>query len=257
MTGRTGIIITNNEQFRKEFPLLDSTSTVCCRLRLCPGEEHILVDLQQRHVNLIPSATAQLASRSKAHQARIFTGFMLPHTRVAYDTNNLLEATSHYKQLSVKDLVVKQDRKNGGLGVHRYRNIEEVYNHAAFGTLSFPIIIQPFQPEFKDIRVIVIGDYIEAYERINPWNFRHNLHCGGYAKPFEPDDRILHLCSSVMQRGHFPYAHIDIMITPDNSLYLIEINLRGGLRGARISPQDYREKIRLLHEDLAAEAGKR
>lgn len=255
MTGKSGIIITNNEQFRKEFHLLDNTSTVCCRLRLSPGEEHILIDLQQRNVTLIPSATAQIASRSKAHQARIFEEFMLPNTRVAYDTNNLLEATSYYRQLGTEELVVKQDRKNGGLGIHRYRDIEDVYNHTAFGSLPFPVIIQPFQPEFKDIRVIIIGDYIEAYQRVNPWNFRHNLHCGGHADPLEPDVKILRLCRDVMQRGQFPYAHIDIMLTPENSLYLIEINLRGGLRGARITAEEYRMKIAALHKQLTAEAG--
>lgn len=253
MTGTPGIVITNNQQFRNQFHLLDSTSTISCRLRLSPGEEHILVDLQQRNVKLFPSATAQLASRSKAHQARIFSEFMLPNTRVIYDTNGLLEATTYYQQLNIGELVVKQDRKNGGLGIHRFRDIEDVYNSSAFGNLPFPLIIQPLQPEFRDIRVIVIGSYIEAYERVNPWNFRHNLHCGGHAKPIESTERMLNLCRRVMTRGGFPYAHIDLMKTND-SLHLIEINLKGGLRGARISSREYREKIQALHDQLIAEA---
>ena len=243
-----GIIITDNRQFKKQFHLLDSSSVVCCRLRLSQGEEHILVDLQQRNVRLFPSATAQLASRSKALQARIFTEFMLPDTRVAYDTNDLLEATTYYQRLRTEDIVVKQDRKNGGLGIHRFAGIEEVYNSSSFGNLPFPLIIQPFRPNIRDIRVIVLGSYVEAYQRMNPWNFRHNLHCGGQAEPFETDDRIRNFCREVMMRGGFPYAHIDLMVTPDSSLYLTEINLRGGIRGARISAQEYRERLQALHD---------
>jgi ribosomal protein S6--L-glutamate ligase len=50
-----------------------------------------------------------------------------------------------------------------------------------------------------------------------------------------------------MARGRFPYAHIDLMILEDNSFYLGEINLRGGIRGAKITPAQYRERQQVIH----------
>lgn len=250
MNDMSGITVTSNDQFRKVFHLLDQTSTVCCRLKLYAGEEHILVDLLQRKVRLIPSATAQLASRSKAHQARIFSPFMVPHTVVIYDTNNLLKATTSFQQKGIREVVVKQNRKNGGMGIHLYQSIEDVYNHAAFGNLCFPFVLQPYVADFRDIRVLVIGDYAEAYQRNNPWNFRHNLHCGGQSCPIDMDERSLSFCRKVMERGDFPYAHIDLMETPDKNLHLTEINLSGGLRGAQISSEEYRDWIAARHQQL-------
>lgn len=248
---QNGFIIRNNEQFRTNFHRLNSTSIICCRLRIAPGEEHMLLDLLQRQVKLMPSPSAQLASRSKVYQAVIFREMMLPHTEPIYDTNSLLETTSRYRQLGVGQVVVKRDRKNGGLGVHRYQDIEDVYNHACCGSLAYPFVVQPFLEKFEDIRLIRLGEYSEAYRRLNPYNFRHNLHCGGTASPLEPDDQLLDFCNRVMERGHFPYAHIDLMRT-EKALFLTEINLRGGLRGARIDGMEYKQRIAAIHREWCA-----
>ena len=242
-------IIHDNSQFHLHFQELDSSSIVCCRLRLLPGEEHILVDLQHRGVTLIPSATSQLASRSKVHQARIFRDYMLPDTLAVYDNNQLLAATSTYRQRNIGEVVVKQDRRNGGTGIHRFRDIEDVYNQAGVGPLTFPLVLQPLVKEFRDIRLIILGDYIEAYERLNPCNFRHNLHCGGHARSIRPDEGLIDFCRQVMARGDFPYGHLDLMLM-DGGVYLTEINLRGGLRGAAIDSVAYRGAIDRLHEQL-------
>ena len=53
-----------------------------------------------------------------------------------------------------------------------------------------------------------------------------------------------------MERGDFPYAHIDLMETPDKNLHLTEINLRGGLRGAQISSEEYRDRIAARNQQL-------
>lgn len=251
MSQKPAAPIRTHNQFKEAFHSLNHTSLIIGRLRLLPGEEHILLDLQQRGVQLIPSATAQLASRSKIHQARIYTEYMLPNTLVVYDVNGLLEATSLYNQQQIGEVIVKQDKKNAGIGIHRFRNIEDVYNQAMFGTLSYPIVIQPFVSHFKDIRVVLLGDYLEAYQRINPSNFRNNLHCGGSAKEYSMSDRLVQFCRNIMERGDFPYAHIDLMITPDNSIYLTEINLRGGLRGARIDSGSYTKRVKEIEESLA------
>ena len=244
------IIVRDNHNFHKSFHALRPDSVVCCRLRLSAGEELILADLLHRGVTVIPSVSAQLASRSKVYQARTLSEFMPRHTLAIYDANGLLEATSLYRRHGIGEVVVKRDRKNGGAGIHRFHDIEDVYNQAAFGSLAFPLVIQPFLDDFIDLRLIFLGDYMEGYQRNNPWNFRHNLHCGGTSSPFEPKERVVRFCRQVMARGDFPYAHLDLMVAADESLYLSEINLRGGLRGARIEARDYMHRLDQLHRHL-------
>jgi ribosomal protein S6--L-glutamate ligase len=214
------------------------------------GEEHLLTDLLERGIRLIPSATSQLASRSKTFQTRIFSKFMLPGTLVIYDTHTLLNASSVYRQQQHTKVILKCDRKNAGLGVHTFNDIEEVYNLASFGAVSFPFVLQPYQNKSRDIRVIILGDYLEAYERINPYNFRNNLHCGGESKPYALSEQQLEFCKKIMQRGDFPYAHLDLLLTPDDDCRLLEINLRGGLKGAQISGKKYQDKLDMIHEVL-------
>lgn len=212
-----------------------------------PNEEHLLLDLVSRGINLFPSATSQLASRSKVYQARIFKDFLLPHTLAIYDAHQLLEAISHYNANGIKKSVVKQDRKNAGQGVHLFNSPEDIFNLSATGHLPFPFVLQPFKNGCSDIRVVILGDYLEAYRRNNPNNFRHNLHCGGTATPVSLNQSEKELCTEVMQRGGFPYAHLDLLKLPDGTTCLTEINLRGGIRGALITPEEYSLKIEKIH----------
>ncbi|MGW8195464.1 MAG: ATP-grasp domain-containing protein [Desulforhopalus sp.] len=248
----TGIptVVRNNQILYSHYHQLQKDDIVCGRIRLKPGEEHLLIDLLERGVQLIPSATAQLASRSKCFQARIFSEFMLPGTLPIFDTHELLKASSSYRRHQYTRVILKTDRKNAGLGIFIYNDIEELYNQASAGGFGFPFVIQPFQTDSRDIRVIILGDYIEAYERTNPYSFRKNLHCGGKSTPFTLSDRHLHFCQKVMARGQFDYAHIDLMLGSADSCHLMEINLRGGLKGAKICGKAYQEKIDALHESL-------
>ena len=229
---------------------LQAGDIVCCRLRLNPREEHLLLDLVERGITLIPSATSQLASRSKVFQARIFHPMMLTGTTAIYDIHGLLGAISLYKKAAIDRVILKQNRKNGGLGIHLFKDSEDIFTLAANNLIPFPFVLQPFIADSRDIRVIILGDYIEAYERINPDNFRKNLHCGGRATPLTLSEEQISLCRQVMIRGAFPYAHIDIMLTDDNTAYLTEINLRGGIRGAAVSPQEYGKKIKTINNIL-------
>ena len=129
------------------------------------------------------------------------------------------------------------------MGILLYRSIEDIYTQAANGVLSYPFVIQPFVEHSSDIRVIVLDEYTEAYSRFNPNNFRNNLHCGGSAQPCSISEEVGNFCAEVMVRGDFPYAHLDLMVTPEKVIYLAEINLRGGLRGARISSEEYKSRI--------------
>ena len=233
---------------------LQADDIICCRLRLKPQEEHLLLGLAEQGVRLIPSATSQLASRSKTFQARIFFPMMLPGTAAIYDIHDLLGVISQYKRTATRQVILKHDRKNGGLGIQLFKDPEDIFTLAANNVIPFPFVLQPFIADSRDIRVIILGDYIEAYQRLNPDNFRNNLHCGGKAIRWELSEKQLALCEKVMLRGAFPYAHIDLMLTDDDTVYLTEINLRGGIRGAVITPQEYGKRIEDLHDILLQRA---
>jgi len=168
---------------------------------------------------------------------------MIPGTTVIYSLHDLLKATSHFGKQDISKVVLKQEGKNGGIGVFLFNSIEDIYTQTAGGLHPFPYVIQPFVPDCRDLRVIILDEYVEVYERINQGSFRQNLHCGGISQPYKLTEKQYDLCTNIMGQGGFPYAHIDLMVKDDTTTYFTEINLRGGLKGARITSEDYRAKI--------------
>jgi ribosomal protein S6--L-glutamate ligase len=243
---RQPLIIRDNQTLHRRFAELGAADTIVGRVSTRPGEDSILLDLLERGVRLIPSALSQAISRRKTMQAKVFGPWMPPLTTAVYDIHQLLEALALFPAGAV---VTKQDGKNAGLGVQLWQSVEEVYSLATLGSLPFPFVLQPFYKGARDIRVIIIGDYVEAYERHNGANFRHNLHCGGTSSPCELSARQQEICRQVMIRGKFPYAHLDLMVSGKNN-YLIEINLRGGIRGAQLSAARYKEMTSAVHEKM-------
>ncbi|MDW7774356.1 MAG: hypothetical protein SCH71_15830 [Desulfobulbaceae bacterium] len=240
-------IITDNKTLAAGYEELTAEDTIVGRLRLSPGEEHVLLDLAVRGVNLIPSALSQLCSRSKVFQAKILEPFMIPGTKAVYSMPGMMHLVSDYGRKKVGRVVCKLDRANGGLGILLYGSIEDVYSQAVLGTLTFPFVVQPYLAGSRDVRVVCLGEYTEAYTRHNPDNFRHNLHCGGRSSAWDMDEEQLQLCRKVMARADFPYAFIDLLITPAGGVWVNEINLRGGLRGAKISQKDYLLAVDSIH----------
>lgn len=240
-------VISDNATLTQHYQALKAGDVVVGRLRLRPAEEHILLDLAERGVKLMPSGLAQLASRSKVFQSRLFAPYMAPLTVVAYDIHAVVEAISLYQKNSIGRVVSKLDRRDAGLGIHLWNSIEELYTQASLGLLPFPFVVQPFFPNCRNIRVVMLDDYQEAYSRYNPHNFRNNLYSGGKSAATTLTDVQKQLCRRVMDRGLFPYGHLDLMVTAAGESYLAEINLRGGIRGARITPADYQAKVKEIH----------
>ncbi|OAG27287.1 ATP-grasp domain-containing protein [Thermodesulfatator autotrophicus] len=243
-------IILSNQAFRKLYHELQAGDIFIGRLAIKFGEEFIYLDLEARGIKAYPSFLAQHLSRSKCFQAQALGPYMLPHTLLIRDRHDLIKATNEYGALGIKKVVLKQARFNCGLGIHVFESIEEITNHACFGKLSYPFVLQPFVEEATDVRVIIMGDYVEAYSRQNPFNFRNNLFFGGESKPYQLNEKELSFCRKIMERGMFPYAHIDLMILPNGHFYLSEINLRGGLKGAQIKPQEYEALVEKLHQEF-------
>jgi ribosomal protein S6--L-glutamate ligase len=246
-------LITDNDTLRASYHDLKDGDLFIGRLRLTPSEEHLLLDLVERGVRLFPAAVAQQLSRSKTCQADLLSPFMPPDTVAVHDLHGLMAAVSRFNAAGVSQVVTKHDRKNGGQGVLFWPAIEGVFSHCSCGTLALPLVVQPFFAGVTDIRVIILGDYQEAYVRHNPNNFRHNLHCGGTSQPCELTPAQQDLCRQVMARGKFPYAHLDLMVTEGGTTYLTEINLRGGIRGARITAEQYRERVTAIHDQARAQ----
>lgn len=236
-------LIHDNETLRREYHRLAAGDRVLTRIRLAPGEEYLLWDLATRGVEIFPPAPAQALSRSKVMQAAVLQPFMLPRTRAIHDLHGLHRAVTEYHAAEIDQVVTKLDRANAGMGVLRWNSVEEVLNQATLGALQPPFVLQPFVREGRDIRVIILGDYREAYLRHNPAGFRHNLHCGGGSEPWPLSRDQMEFCRRVMERGCFPFAHLDLFLLPDHSFYLGEINLRGGLRGAQITAPEYRRRL--------------
>lgn len=250
-TDRSPCIVTSNRELRRRYEEMGAGDICVGRLRLKPTEEPLLIDLLQRGVKLIPSALSQLLSRSKSMQAQIFQQVMLPLTAAIHDQHDMLDTVNRYQKHCVGKVVTKLDRKNAGMGIHLWGHVEEVFSHASLGALPYPFVIQPFAEKSRDIRVVMLGDeYEEAYFRDNPHNFRNNLHCGGDSSPCTLRDDQHALCRRVMTRGAFPYAHLDLMVMENGETYLAEINLRGGIRGAKITPSEYQHHVEAIHARL-------
>ena len=137
-----------------------------------------------------------------------------------------------------------------GLGVSLWPSLETLYSLASLQALTYPLVVQPFLAGARDFRVVVAGDYVEAYERLNPNNFRKNLFQGGSSLPGVLTKEQHDFCRDVMTRGRFPYAILDVLVSPEGRPYLSEISFKGGLTGARLSQSEFRQLVAALEEDF-------
>ncbi len=242
-------IISSISDFRTFYARLQAGDLVLGLMPLKSGEEIKLVDLRDRGVGVFPEVLAQLLSRSKAAQAEVLGEFMVPGTRVAYGRADLAACLSDPGLQG--EIVCKADRDHLGLGVSRWPRLESLVSLAAIQPLPYPLVLQPFVEGARDFRAIVVGDYTEAYERVNLHSFRKNLFQGGSSRPLALSSEQLDFCRRVMARGRFPYAVMDLLMTPEGQLFLSEINLKGGLKGSRLGQTGFREQVRRLEEEFA------
>jgi ribosomal protein S6--L-glutamate ligase len=199
---------------------------------------------------MFPSALAQMLSRSKVGQAEVLGDFMVPGTFVAYALPDLAAHLPEYHSRDLGAVVTKRDRANLGLGVSLWPSLESLYSLAALQGLPYPVVVQPFLPEARDLRAVVLGEYAEIYERLNPHSFRKNLFQGGSSRPAGLTPELRQFCREVMARGNFPYALLDLLLAPDGRVFLSEISLKGGLTGALLSQADFRRHVAALEEDF-------
>ncbi|MBI5063245.1 MAG: hypothetical protein HZB87_07235 [Desulfatitalea sp.] len=241
------MIVTRYSHLAKSYHELGPGDVFVGLIPASPLRAALLTDLAARGVHLLPSATAQMLSASKAMQAFVLGPWMMPHTRVITRRKGLLDALTEYSCLGITAAVTKAEHQHCGYGVRRWNDLETLYNCLSLNEDHYPFVLQPFMEVAADVRVILVGDYCEAYARHNPHGFRMNLAAGGSSQPYALQAAQHALCRRVMARGQMPYAHIDVIVTHAGDLYLSEISLNGGVHGARIARE---ELDRLKHERL-------
>jgi len=217
--------------------------------------QSLLIDCLQRGIRCYPSALAQTLHHFKTAQAWILGRWMLPLTCVISRRSELLALVSAYGEAGIGAVVTKQDHMHCGHGVRKWESADILYNLAGFSEDAFPFVMQPFLSSFTDIRVVIAGDYREAYVRSNPDSFRKNLSAGGKSTTHTLTAEQTEFCRQVMARGGFSYAHIDLHVTEDGRIYLSEITLNGGLKGAKISRDELDRRKQSILESLAAGEG--
>jgi glutathione synthase/RimK-type ligase-like ATP-grasp enzyme len=235
--------------FRRRYRRLGSGDVVIGVIPLRLGEEIKVVDLAERGVVFFPPVLSQLLSRSKIAQAEVLAEFMVPGGFVAYSLADLAGRLPEFP--AGGPVVAKRDRAHLGLGVSLWPSLETLYSLAGLQGLTYPLVVQPFLEGARDLRVIVLGDYIEAYERRNPYSFRQNLFQGGLSRPAALTREVQDFCREVMARGKFPYAILDLLLEPRTGRpYLSEISFKGGLTGARLSQPEFRRLVAALEEEF-------
>lgn len=198
--------------------------------------------LMSRGVVILPSLLAQCVSMSKVDQVRLLSRFMVPNTKVIRKSSDVLE-------YSAPDKVVTKDPAGAcGTGVRLWNNVNDLYNSEYAN--KTPFVIQPYVEEYVDVRVIIIGDYVESYQRWNPNNFRNNISLGGSYCDFELSHPELSFCRHIMDVVDFPYAHIDLMIS-DGCAFLSELSLHGGVKGSHKSLREIKDLKASLLEQIA------
>lgn len=249
------MIITRFSQLIQEYHRLAAGDVFVGQVPSIYLRSALLADLTDRGIRLLPSATAQLLNASKVAQAFLLNPWMVPHTLAITRRRELLDAITAYNRMGISTAVTKADGLHCGHGVRKWDDLETLYSCLAFDGKAFPFVLQPHVDDFTDIRVVIVGEYIEAYRRNNPHNFRKNLAVGGSSAFHVLAPAEEKFCRTVIQRAGMPYAHLDLMLLADGAIYCLEIRLNGGIQGARIERHalEQLKKARLL--ELAGQGG--
>ena len=247
------MIVRTNRELKASYNELTAGDVFIGNLSLKYLKQPLLIDMLERGIRCLPSPLAQILNSSKVAQAFILHDWMLPNTQAISRRTDLVDAVNMFGKIGIGPVVTKQDGMHCGHGVRRWETVETLYSFMALAESSYPFVLQPFREGFTDVRVIIVGDYVESYTRSNLYNFRVNLSFGGTGSPYKLDQKKEAFCRSAMQRGRFPFAHLDLMIFENGECYLSEITLTGGIKGARIGRQELEQKKKALLEKLARE----
>ena len=192
----------------------------------------IFYEIESRGAEIFPPLLSQSLSMSKVHQALHYVDYMIPNTEVLlrrFHTQNVLKK---YAEKNILKAVIKEDRSSMGMGVHPCWSLNELA-WMIIHMIKPPVVVQPTLENFREFRLVLLGDIIIAKEKINSdevfWN---NRIFGGVTKFVTPSSQIVEFAKELMHIGKFPWAYIDLFVT-DNDIFLAEISLSGSNAGLK------------------------
>jgi len=192
---------------------------------------HYAKTFLKKGVTLLPKFDMVKLWRSKIEHAKLFKDTHMPqHTTWAYNINELKNLQHYYKSnCPTSQLVTKKyTNTSGGKDVHKWKNIDHIIDYftTAGAGQFYPMVIQPFIENYKDYRVIVMGEFVQAIHRYNPNNWKQNTDLGASITDVPLTLEEWEFVRDVQRITKFPFIFIDLMITDDN-IYLGEFSLDG------------------------------
>ncbi len=160
------LLIRTINDFRRHYRQVGSGDAIIGVLPLRPGEEIMVLDVAERGASFFPPVLAQLLGRSKVAQAEVLGDYLVPGSFVAYALTDLAAKIGEFQARGA--VVAKRDRAHLGLGVSLWPSLETLYSLAALQGLTYPLVVQPFLEGARDLRVVALAGYVEAYERSTP-----------------------------------------------------------------------------------------
>jgi len=204
---------------------------ISCRIRN-PRFIGIFYEIESRGTDIFPPLLSQSLSISKVHQALHYVDYIVPNTQVLFRRFHIQNILRKYAEKNILKAVVKEDRASMGMGVHPCWSLNELA-WIIIHVIKPPIVVQPMLENFREFRLVILGDTIVAKEKINSdeifWN---NRIFGGVAKLITPSKEIVEFGKKMMHIGKFPWAYIDLLVT-DDDIFLSEINLSGSNAGLK------------------------
>jgi len=186
----------------------------------------------KKGVTLLPKFDMINLWRSKTEQVKRFEGtnIMLPHTKWVNTLHELKLLKSYYdNNVSGEIVTKKQSATSGGRDVKRWENIDRVveYFNMCPAPKFYPMIIQPLLKNYKDYRVIIFGEYVQAVWRYNPNDWRQNLGLGSTGTYVGLTAEQWKIAKNVQRIANMPYIFMDLMIADSGEIYLCELSLDG------------------------------
>lgn len=203
------------------WPMLTNTDAYCL--------EHMLLEAGCKSI-LDLNEVAVARSKVATYQRLAANGIRVPKTIVFFnhpDKKKILERISF-------PFVVKPDNGYGGTGVTL------IEDEAAFdrylAELQFGIVYMAQEyigsSKGKDVRMIYcMGEYMGAVMRqaSDPEEFRSNLHVGGNAVAYQPDEETKALCKRIAGLFDLPILGIDLLFGEEGTFVVTEVNSSPGL----------------------------
>ena len=204
---------------------------ISCRIKN-PRFIGIFYEIESRGTEIFPSLLSQSLSMSKVHQALHYVDYMVPNTEVLFRRFHTQNVLRKYAEKNILKAVIKEDRSSMGMGAHPCRSLNELA-WMIIHMVKPPIVVQPTLENFREFRLVILGDIIVAKEKINSdevfWN---NRIFGGVTKFITPSKQIVGFAKEMMHIGKFPWAYIDLFVT-DDDIFLSEISLSGSNAGLK------------------------